>query len=349
MRYKAAMSISVKTPQAFQALVKQDPAGAKAWLKQVAAHADNALSAEQLAAVNKALELKTDAFAKAPLPLDALFGTAAVGAVGDNPALDLPVIHGKLTVDRGAKVQTGEQGYREWPDLKLTLTTDDGRKLSLESDHNSRSDIFQFIPGSDVMAFAGQDVSLRGHLDEAGRALRVTEFSPGKVDDFVTGRVVVDGDAVMIRARGRGMVEVTDPALKAELAAHGNLGVILEGATSEQPRPDGSVKRTFDGKPREYWMLVRFTSAPTDSGNGKVRGPIQAATSRTSTSVELTPEQAKNIEVNDRMYVLGRFDGDDIKASKATTSAGSPWTTASHARAAPMKSVIEFTEAHQPV
>src|SRR2546423_1905604 len=135
------MTLSVKSPQAFQALVKQDPKAAQAWLKEVAAHADNALSTEQLGAVNEALALKTDAFAKAPLPLDALFGTAAVAPVGD-PALDLPVIHGKLTVDRGAKVQAGEQGYREWPDLKMTLTTDDGRKFSLESDHDNRTDIF---------------------------------------------------------------------------------------------------------------------------------------------------------------------------------------------------------------
>ena len=48
----------------------------------------------------------------------------------------------------------------------------------------------------------------------------------------------------------------------------------------------------------------------------------------------------------DRMYVLGRFDAaGNVQASKATPSAGSPWMTASHARAAVMKSVIEFTEA----
>src|SRR4051794_9244839 len=98
------MTISVKSPQAFAALVKKDPKAAQAWLKEVAAHADNALSPDQLGAVKKALDQKTDAFAKAQLPLDALFGTAAAAPVGD-PVLDLPVIHGKLSVDRGAKVQ----------------------------------------------------------------------------------------------------------------------------------------------------------------------------------------------------------------------------------------------------
>jgi hypothetical protein len=45
------------------------------------------------------------------------------------------------------------------------------------------------------------------------------------------------------------------------------------------------------------------------------------------------------------MYVLGRFAGTVVKASKATPSAGSPWATATTARGAAMKSVIEFTEA----
>ena len=125
---------------------------------------------------------------------------AALTELLGSPQLDLPVIHGTLSVDRGTQVRTGEQGYREWPDLKMTLTTDDGRTFSLESDHGSRSDIFQFVPGTDVMAFAGQEISLRGHLDPAGTTLRVTEFAPGHADDFVTGRVVVQRDAVVVRS-----------------------------------------------------------------------------------------------------------------------------------------------------
>jgi hypothetical protein len=345
------MTIRVNSPKAFETLLKKDPKGAQAWLKEVAAHSDGLLPADQLATLEKVAAAKGDAFVKGAgkLQLDALFGTAAVAAIADNPAADLPVIHGTLTVARGDKMQLGEQGYREWPDLKLTLKTEDGRTFSLQSDHNQRSEIFTFIPGSDVMAFAGQQVSLRGFLDEKGKVLRVTEFAPGRVDDFVTGRVVLDGNKVMVRSRGRGMVEVTDPELKAELKEHNNLGVILEGKTSEKKRPDGTVARTFDGKASEYWMLVRFTQAPAPSGGGKVSGPIQAATSQTGAQVELPPTEAKNIEVNDRMYVKGRFDGANIKASKATASAGSPWMTASQPRGAPMKSVIEFTEAQDPV
>jgi hypothetical protein len=344
------MSISVKSPQAFQALVQQSPAQAKAWLKEVAEHSDGLLPADQLKAIETLANLKTDAFAQqaGTLPLDALFGTAAV-ATADNPSADLPVIHGKLTVDRGTNMRVGDQGYREWPDLKLTLKTDDGRELQLQSDHNQKNDIFQFVPGTDVMAFAGQDVSLRGFIDESGKALRVTEFAPGKVPDFVTGRVVVNGDNVSVRVRGRGMVEVSDPQLKAQLSTHNNLGVILEGKTAEQPQPDGTIKRVFEGADQEYWMLVRLTSAPTAGADGKLTAPVQAATSRSNGKVELTPEEAQKIEVNDRMYVKGRFEGPDIKASKATPSAGSPWTTASAGRASPMKSVIEFTEAQEPV
>lgn len=345
------MTIRVSSPQAFQALLKSNPAGAQAWLKEVASHSDGLLPAAELAALQKAAATSADAFAKTAgtLPLDVLFGTKAVGAVGENPAADLPVIHGKLSVARGARIVREEQGYRHFPDMKMTLTLDDERKLQLSSDHSARNDIFMFVPGTDVMSFAGQDVSLRGFLDETGKTLRVTEFAPGRVADFVTGRVVVSGDEVSIRARGRGNVVVTDPELKAELKRRNNLGVILEGPTAEHPQPDGSVKRTFDGKPQEYWMLIRFTAAPTPSGDGKVSGHFEAATSRTGASAELPADQLANIEVNDRMYVLGRFDGENVKASKATTSAGSPWTTATTDRAAPMKSVIEFTEAQEPI
>src|SRR5207253_1481811 len=98
----------------------------------------------------------------------------------------------------------------------------------------------------------------------------------------------------------------------------------------------------------EYWMLVKFTTAPAPGANGKVSGPIEAATSRTRTTVELGADEASHIEVGDRMYVLGRFDGDVVKASQATGSAGSPWTTATTQRAGGMKSVIDFTEVDQP-
>jgi hypothetical protein len=297
------------------------------------------ISADQADALKKAAELKTDAFAKADVPLDALFGAAPV-TLSDNPTAALPVVHGRLTVERGERVQRGEQGYREWPDLKLSLKTEDGRTFALESDNNNRNDIFQFVPGTDVMAFAGQDVSLRGFIDEAGGALRVTEFAPGRMEDFVSGRVAVSGDDVFVRARGRGNVAITDPALKAELRQHNNLGVIIEGKTEG---------RLLAGAPKEYWMLVKFTQAPTPGAGGKLSGPIEAATSTTRTTVELDADQAKNVEVGDRMYVLGRFDESVVRASKAMTSAGSPWTTASTGRAGGMRSVIEFTDAEVPL
>jgi hypothetical protein len=346
------MTISVHTLPAFQALVKRDPAAAQAWLKEVAAHSQNILSADQLGALKTAALLEADAFAKdtGSLPLDALFGAAPVMGAG-NASLNLPVVHGKLTVDRGTKMVRGEQGYREWPELKLTLTADDGRTFLLESDHDNRNDIFQFVPGTDVMAFDGQEVSLRGRLDPNpnGDVLRVTEFAPGNVDDFVTGRVVLNGDTVSVRARGRGLIEVKDPELKAQLRSHSKLGVILVGTTSEHPQADGSVTRTFDDAQPEYWMLVLLKAAPTPAGDGKVTGPVEAATSQTETTIELPSEQVKNIEVNDRMYVFGSFDGAQLKASKATPSAGSPWTTASHQRWDPIQTVVQLAEAQEPI
>jgi hypothetical protein len=334
----------ISSVPAFQSLLKKNPAAAKKWLAQVTAHSDGLLPEKQLAALKKLTALSQDKFARSAKgpALEALFTAAAI--TSDDPPADLPIIHGKLAVDRGTRVVAGEQGYREWPDLKLTLTTDGGKKFFLESDHNARTDIYQFVPGTDVMAFAGQDVSLRGFIDKAGKAVRVTEFAPGRMKDFVTGRVTLQGADVFIRARGRGLVKVSDPKLKAELAAHNNLGVILEGPTTEKKHADGSVTRVFEGAPKEYWMLVRFTEAPAVGADGKLRGPIQAATSQTSTTVELTADEAKHIEINDRMYVLGRFHGTQVKASKATPSAGTPWSTATTQRGAAMKSVIEFIE-----
>lgn len=338
------MTIRVTTPQAFVALLKKDPKAAQAWLKEVAAHSENIVPAAELATLQKVASLGTDAFTKsaAALPLDALFGTTAVAE--DDDKYDLPVVHGTLAVDRGARVQQGDQGYREWPDLKLTLTTEDGRSFGLESDHEAHNTIFGYVPGTDVMAFAGQQVSVRGHLDASGKVLRVTEFAPGTVKDFVSGRVVVEGSEVKVRARGRGLVDITDPDLKAQLVGHHNLGVIFEGPVSEKAQPDGRITRTFDRKLDEYWLLVKFTEAPTASSAGKVRGPIEAATSTTMTEVEIPSDAAQVIEVGDRMYVRGRFENGDIVATKATSSAGSPWTEATHARGAAMRSVIEFID-----
>ena len=339
--------MTITSAKALQTLAQQNPAAAKQWLSNVASHSEGALPAAQIDQLQKLAALKPDEFVKTlegNPSLVSLFAATKVAGLGGDPSLDLPVIHGTLTVDRGTKVVAGEQGYREWPDLKLTLTTEDGRKLALESDANNRQEIFQFVPGTDVMAFAGKQVSIRGHLDESGKTVRVTEFAPGNAKDFTTGRVLVQGNQVLVRTRGRGFVEVTDPKLKAELGAHNNLGVILTGETKETVQKDGTIKRSFDANPESYWMLVRFTEAPSPIAGGLVSGPIQAATSTTSTNVQLSPEAAKNIEVNDRMYVQGRFDGAVIDASDATTSAGSPWTVAKSTRAAAMKSVIDFTE-----
>lgn len=351
--YPVSMAIPVTSQKSFVALAQKDPAAAKQWLKEVASHSDHLLPATEIKALEQLAALSTDAFVASVGnhgSLSGLFAATEINVLNADQPADMPVLRGRLEVDRGAHPTIGAQGYREWPELELTLTMDDGRKVSLSSDNNTQNDIFTFVPGTDVMAFAGQDVSVRGVLDETGKTLRVTEFAPGKVEDFVSGRVMIQGDKVGVRARGRGFVEVTDPELKAELRTRANLGVILEGKTAEDVQPDGTINRSFSGKPAEYWMLVRFTAAPAADANGKLVGPIQAATNRARVNVEVTADQAPNIEVNDRMYVKGRFAADGhVTASKATTSAGSPWVTAKATRAAPMKTVFEFTEAHEPV
>lgn len=330
----------IRSSADFQKVASQSPDKAQAWLKEVVKDAGPvlppALSANltQLGAMDQA---SFRAAATSPAVVD-LFGQVAKAALvtGSPMPAELPVLHGTMRVDRGATVRVGEQGYREWPDLKLTLELEGGKTLSLQSDLEGHSDIFQFIPGSDVMAFADQPVSLRGYLNGAGDTLRVTEFAPGTESDFVTGRVVVSGDAVTVRARGRAAVEVTDPTLKAELKAHAKLGVILPGEVK-----DGK----YAGNPDGYWMLVKFTAPLTPGpGGDTMQGSIEAGTSTTFTTVTVPAAEAAKVEVGDRMYVKGRFGAGGVQATAATSSAGSPWLTASSDRGTALKSIFEFTE-----
>lgn len=217
-----------------------------------------------------------------------------------------------------------DQGYEGSKGERLWLDLPDGRSLALESDFDTRNEIFQFVPGTDVRAFDGRTVTVRARLDTTGKVLRVTEFAPGESADFLSGRVGVDGTRVFVRTQGRGEIAIADPALAAELARHPNLGVILPG------KVDGT---TFAGAPERYWMLVLFPQLPAPvPGTDRVEGEIEAATSRTSVKARIPAALAGNVKVHHRMYVLGRFvqdgAGERIDATDVSTSAGSPWTVA---------------------
>lgn len=334
---------TITSAAAFRALLQSNPERAKQWVERTAKHVDGVVPAADQRALAQLVALSTDAFvAQAGPKVDALFAVTAPPTT-DQP-LDLPVVHGTLTVDRGSRVQKGDQGYREWPDLKLTLTLADGRTLSLSSDHEKKDETFKFIGGTDVMAFAGQPVSVRGVVDETGKTLRVTEFAPGTLPDFVTGRVVVENDKVFVRARSRGLIEVTNPEFAAELKTRNKMGVILEGDTVEHTHGDGTVSRTFDGHPDGYWMLVRFTAALRHETNEVVSGTIQTAGSTARARVDMPVTEGAKVEVGDRMYVRGRYKDGVITAEKATSSAGSPWPTASAQRGPALKSVIDFID-----
>jgi hypothetical protein len=339
-------TLGPRSPAEYAQLVQANPGRARRWLDNVITTAGTGLPESLRASLTQLTSLAPDSFSMAGNSdaVASLFQVAASTA-WVLPS-HFPPLQGTLRVERGSQVVLGAQGYREWPELKLTLTTPDGRTFVLQSDNDQSGEIFSYVPGTDVMAFDGMPVSVRGWVDSSGQTVRVTEFTAGHHQDFVTGRVSVQGDKVFIKPRGRDVVEIRNPDLKAQLINRRNLGVILNCKVMEESVV-GRKSLFIDGDPGDYWILIKYNALPTPrSGDLAVsEAPATAATSSSHPTVVVPTAEVPKIEVGDRMYVLGRFDGNTFLASKATSSAGSPWTTAKGPRGDPLKTLLLLADA----
>lgn len=125
--------------------------------------------------------------------------------------------------------------------------------------------------GSDVSAFHGATVTVKGWPDGAGR-LVVEEFAPGSSADFVHGRVEVSTDGrVGLRVRADKWVELSNPELAAALRSYGGdaerpgTGLILPGAVEAVTTPAGP-RWTFAGNPEGYYLLTTLRERAADDG-----------------------------------------------------------------------------------
>ena len=222
------------------------------------------------------------------------------------------------------------------PSLTGTLVMENGKpwlesaagKFELVNIANG-GDSLHFFSASDVQAFAGRVVTVRGWPTDGwlpgqtGGVLAVEEWAPGKSADFVAGRLMVKGEDVSVRVRADKLVAIDDPALKALLKSYDNLGIVLPGAVEKQ----GDAWR-FTATPADYYVLSGFsamwgaTPTPVD---GKYTFSMQLAHGKT-VSTEVPATEWEKTARGQRHYFFGHFEPGKFVAKGFTPSAG-PWVT----------------------
>ena len=221
-----------------QSLYEQGPAGADA-LKQFVAAQQALLSAVELAQTQAA--------------------RAATLGVTAGPVAPV-TITGRIGVSAAAP------GNTDHP----LLTTADGTTYDLVSPaikQEGASHLYvqhRYLEANCLKAFQGMTVTLRAYATASPTQLAVQSFTPGTPKDFVSGRLAMLGDKLILRVLPDQNVEITNPTLKARLAPFGDLGVgnqvggrlgiILPGAVKEQ---NGTL--VYDELPENYWMLAKQT------------------------------------------------------------------------------------------
>jgi hypothetical protein len=252
----------------------------------------------------------------APVPAAALPLTEAAAAVRpvvaepDDPQTP-PALTGKLSLDNG----------------RIMFDSPIGQ---FEIASGGQGDSLHFFSASDVQAFAGRVVTVRGWPADGwvpgqpGATLLVEEWGPGSSGDIVSGRVLVSGEDVLINIRNDKQVKIDDPTLKAALMRYDDLGVVLPGP----------AEKTADGwhyasAPSDYYVLGGFSAMGAQ--NGEANGDtliftLQLAHGKT-VSCEVPAASWDATPRSQRHYFFGHLEDGVFKAKGFTPSAG-PWLAA---------------------
>jgi len=214
-------------------------------------------------------------------------------------------------------------------DGAAVLTTADGLSLTLQNSgawnagdgHGNIDDHLNI--GRDAQVFAGQTVTVRGWPDAAWKpgdtagTLLVEDFAPGASADYLTGRVLVEGDRVSVRVRPDKVVPITDAQFAASLKPFDKLGVILPGAP--QRAADGAL--AYSKPAGDFWVLGGFALArdATRDGDGRVDFTMQLAHGKSCRAqVPSTAWDDDGIRRRNRHYFFGHFEGGAFVASAYT-------------------------------
>jgi hypothetical protein len=266
---------------------------------------------------------KADGFAhttkkKGPAQTEA---AAAVKPVHEYPAdpKTPPALTGKISLENGRVYLDSKAG-----------------KFEVVNTNGAMNDSTHFFSASDVQAFNGRVVTVRGWPTEGwqtgqkGGVLAVEEWSPGNSPDFVSGRVKVSGDSVVISIRPDKQVVVDDPKLKAALKNYDALGVVLPGEVEKK----GDTWH-FKGAPADYYVLAGFSATwGTEQRRGDtVSFNMQLAHGKTLTC-HVPATHWDQGHRQQRHYFFGHIDGGQFKAKGFTPSAGG-WNTAGGGAAGP--------------
>lgn len=191
-------------------------------------------------------------------------------------------------------------------------------------------DSLHFFAASDVQAFAGRVVTVRGWPTDGwlpgqtGGTLAVEEWAPGKNADFVAGRLLVKGEDVSVRVRADKLVAIDDPALKSVLKTYDNLGIVMPGAVEKR-----GEQWHFTATPADYYVLAGFSgmygTTPVQA-EGKYTFKMQLAHGKT-VSTEVPEAEWEKTPRGQRHYFFGHFEAAKFVAKGFTPSAGSWMTT----------------------
>lgn len=222
-----------------------------------------------------------------------------------------PSLTGKLVMENG----------KPW------LESPAGRFELVNTAHGG--DSLHFFSASDVQAFAGRVVTVRGWPTDGwlpgqtGGTLAVEEWAPGTSADFVAGRLLVKGEDVSVRVRADKLVAIDDPALKSWLKSYDNLGIVLPGVVEKR----GDAWH-FTSAPADFYVLAGFTGmygqTPTPNG-GKYTFNMQLAHGKT-VSTDVPETEWDKTARGQRHYFYGHFETGKFVAKGFTPSAGG-WVT----------------------
>jgi hypothetical protein len=220
----------------------------------------------------------------------------------------------------GGRFLCGNVSYSD-QDNTYTMTTGDGKKYSLaRSQRMDTVDTLNAGVNTSWMRGLVKDgpMAVHGTLGADGKTFNVEGFAlntDGNYSTFTQGRAVKTDDGRVVVKGPRGDVEVTDPDLKARLAAMPRLGVILPG----EPTLQGD-KLVYDKNPKEYYGLARFSppistdvaartpEVPGEPGTKYAPGEM-AMSVFSRKPIVLPPGAESRVDHNSRIWVRGTPEG----------------------------------------
>ena len=286
------------TAENFRKLADQQPAEATSWVREFGFSAklperlltgiDNTLWDGTLTATQKTKKLEK---------LLATYERRIERAIANATQADevSPVNLGWTTVESPAQVYSG----------RLVKSTNGVLQLkTAKGTYAIAGPSSTQLSTSDLSTFLGNTVSIRGYLENAaagrGKALLVTEWTPGQHRDFVSGRVASEGEKIGIRVNDEKFVEITNPQFKSLLKDWERAGMTFPGEVKRVGK-----RWVFEGAQPVVNLLTSLGDPPPGT-RGQYTGAITPAQGTTVKPTTITgPKVTTQGYV--RRFIAGRI------------------------------------------